>query len=401
MFRGSAREVFEFVVEHYRTYGALPHMDTVLDEIDVEDEFIFATPEPPAFYARRVIERDALNAQRTRVKDIGEAIRSRDPNAVHEAAKNVVQVGLDKLQVGTGVVVNLNDNGQERWERYQQLKLIEDGIRGIRSPWAPIDAETGGYKPGDLITVAARLGLGKTWCAIVNAVCANRDGHAIGFVSPEMSRSSIEMRRDAALYRLPYRDMLRGELDFETEEFYRQQLLETPPGSLADWFVAAEGRVRDVADAEMFVRDTHVQFLIVDGIYLLNAGNDRMPWHERVMMVTRGLKEMALRCQIPVLATAQFNRSVRTGSMRAGTEAIGHTDAIGQFSDVVIGMFQDENMRMANQMVLRLLKNREGAPIEITANWDLTLMDFSPIGGQQEVNGHDNGPAGADQDILF
>jgi replicative DNA helicase len=403
MFRGESREVYEFIVEHYRSYGVLPKVDTVLAEIDVDEDFIFDTPEPSAFYASKVIDRDALNAQREKVKEIGTAIRERDPKAVHEAAKNVVQVGLDKLQVGNGVLVNLKYNGEERWERYQKLCEADGGVRGFRGPWEPIDNETGGFKAGDLVTIVARLGLGKTFNAILNAVRVSQGGARVGFVSPEMSRSSLELRRDAITYRLPYRDLLRGELDFETSEYYREQLHAAPTDDIPDWFIAAEGRVRDVADAEMFVRDTHIEFLVVDGIYLLNAGNDRAPWHERVMMVTRGLKELALRCQIPILCTAQFNRSVRTGATRGGTEAIGHTDAIGQFSDVIIGMFQDENMRVANQMLLRLLKNRDGSPVELTVNWDLTLMDFSPLtGGPQEANGNDDdGAANADQDVFF
>jgi intein/homing endonuclease len=236
--------------------------------------------------------------------------------------------------------------------------------------------------PGTRAFVAEHLVVHNTWLSILNQVCCEKQGARVGFVSPEMTREAIELRRDAVNYRLPYRDLLKGELDFESEQQYHAALFAEAEGSAPDSFIAAEGYVTSVLDAELFAQEREIQILFVDGMYLLNppGDNGRMAWHERVMHVVRSLKELALKMKIPVFATGQFNRDVRAGSMRAGTESIGHSDAIGQFSDIIIGMFQDENMRVSNQMMLSLLKNREGPPIELLSNWDLIRMDFSEIG---------------------
>jgi replicative DNA helicase len=400
MLKGPARDFFEYMLEHHRDHGQLPHLETLIDEIDLDEDYIADIHEPPSFYAKKVIERDALNAQRSVVKEMSQAMRAREPVEVHETAKRLLKVGMDKLQSQTAPIVNTKHTAADRIARYEELKLLDDGIRGIRSEWAVLDSATGGFKPGDLVTFAARMGLGKTWAAVINSVAAERQNKVVGFVSPEMSRYAIEQRKDSVRYRLPYRDFTRGELDYAVEEAYYTAVREEAESESPDWLIAAQGAVTSVSECDVFVQERKLDMLIVDGIYLLHEGDGRMPWHERVMLVVRGLKELALKREIPVLATAQFNRSVRTGSMRAGTESMGHTDAIGQFSDIVIGLFQTEDMRIANQMSLRMLKNREGPPIEMTVRWDLIAMDFSPVSSSADDQPAEDGDRGPGQEEI-
>jgi len=403
MLRGQSRRAFEFIRSHYSDYGVLPKVDTVLNECDIDPDFEFGIDEPAAFYAKKVVDRAALNEQKKVAADLREALIDRDPHAVHDVAKSIVQVGLERLSAQRGSVVNQKYNTDERWARYQRLKSIDGGVVGYNTPWKLMDDATGGWRDGALITCVARLGLGKTFCSIVNQVCCEAQGARVGFVSPEMTRESIELRRDSIRYKLPYRDLLKGELDFTSEAQYYEALCTEAEGPAPDSFVASEGYITSVLDAELFAQERNVDILFVDGMYLLSppGDNGRMAWHERVMHVVRSLKELALKMKIPVFATGQFNRSVRSGSMRAGTESIGHSDAIGQFSDIIIGMFQDENMRVSNQMMLNMLKNRDGPPIELLINWDLVRMDFSEIGAPGDGDGAGGGGDFVDEETMF
>lgn len=398
MLRGQSRDAYEFIRAHYGEFGVLPAVETVLNECDIDPDFErVKVEEPCAYYAKKVVERMAFNKQKEAAQDLRQAMVDRDPHAVHETAKGIVSVGLECLTTMRGSVVNQKHNTDERWERYQRLKSIEGGVVGFNTPWQAMDEATGGWRDGALITCVARLGLGKTWMSILNQVTCEKQGVRVGFVSPEMTREAIELRRDAVNYRLPYRDLLKGELDVESERQYYEALCAEADGPAPDSFVASEGYVTSVLDAELFAQEREIQILFVDGMYLLNppGDNGRMAWHERVMHVVRSLKELALKMKIPVFATGQFNRNVRSGSMNAGTESIGHSDAIGQFSDIIIGMFQDENMRISNQMMLSLLKNREGPPIQLLSNWDLIRMDFSEIGSPADAEN----PGGFEDDL--
>ena len=267
--------------------------------------------------------------QRKHLKEMGEALADRDPEGVYEEAREIVRECVWTFHLGSGMIADLNKTGKEQWERYEIRKAAEDGILGIRSPWDLLDQETGGFKPGDLTTIVARLGVGKSWLALLLADAAERQGKNVGFVSLEMEVEAIEIRRQAIKYGIPYRDLKRGELDNETEERLKEELLKEKNGG-PRWFIATGARVSTIAEAEMFVEETQCDFLIIDGIYLMNEGDGRMPMHERVMAAIRGLKRLGQRKRIPTSATAQFNRTVKKGSMQAGSEAIGHTDAIGQ-----------------------------------------------------------------------
>jgi len=402
MFRGEARDAFEFLLEHFRAHGVLPNRDTLLEDVGIDPEFDFDPVEPTSYYATKVRERWALTAQRAVLKEFAEAIEAKDPEQVHDVACRVVQVGLDNLDSIRGTLVDINKTAPERLAFYAELKAADGGIRGIRTPWAPIDAETGGLKKEDLVSIVARLGVGKTWLALVIAQFARVfERKKVGIISMEMARTSLQLRLDALEYGLPYRDLLHGELDTETEDRYltgladvQRRLVENEPPEHPGLHIATGGRVKNVADCEMFVQETGIDLLVVDGAYLLQEGGKNTPRHERVEMAVRGLKRLAQKRKIPVVQTVQFNRTVRTGATSAGSESIGHTDAIGQDSDVVIAMFQDENMRAGNQMNLRMLKNREGRPAELLVNWDLVLMQFDPLGGASDLRADDGGGDG-------
>lgn len=397
MLRGPARDAYEYLVKHYREHGVMPSRETILYEVDPEDAFDYEPDEPCSYYAKSVVRRAALQAQRELIRDIGDAVQDRDPEKVHAVAKEILRAGSRDYLLGTGTVTNAKYTRKERWELFLEAEEAEEGIQGVRSPWETLDKETGGQMPEDLLTIVARLGTGKTWAAILFAIAAEKQGKTVGFISMEMSKKAVERRRDALLYLLPYFDFKRGELDHEARARY-QEAMEAPPSEEdPDWFIAAGGRVRDISDAEIFVEETGCDVLIIDGVYLMQSDNPRMPRHERIEEAIRGTKRLAQRKKISVVVTAQFNREVRANALRGEAGSIGGSDAIGQDSDVVLGMFQDETMRNSRQMLIQSLKVREGRPVEIPISWDFTSMNFN----EMAVSDSPEGPAEPFEDTLF
>lgn len=379
MIRGYAQQVYEYIVSHYREYGRMPTRDTLLGDLEIDPEDDFDPDEPLLYYADRIVANAALKEQREYLKEMRESLQDRDPERIYEGAKKIVRESSWRYGIGGGRLTNLKEAGQSEWERYVRRRDAEDGILGIRSGFDPIDQETGGFQPGGLTTIVARLGVGKSWLALILADRASRQGCKVGFVSLEMEEEAIQLRRRAIAWEIPYRDLKRGELDSATEERLREYLLSGPHPDEPDWFIASSGRVTDIAEAEMFVEETAVDLLIVDGIYLMSEGNSKMPMHERTMLAIRGLKRLGQRKGIHTVATAQFNRNVKKGSMQSGTENIGHSDAIGQDSDNVFGLFRDSDMIEAKQMQLSILKVRDGVPRDIVIDWDFERMSFGVV----------------------
>lgn len=375
--RGESRPVYEYIINHWRDYGKMPDRETLLQDVDIRPEMEDLDPvEPCRYYADKVVQRAALKAQRSLVREIGQALGDRDPEGVYEAAKDLITESVFDFHLGQGQIQDFTETGQDQWERYLVRKAADGGILGIRSPWDTLDQETGGWLPGALTTIVARLGIGKTWAALMVALAAEEQGKTVGFVSLEMEAEAVEIRRQALKYGIPYRDLRRAELDSETEERLMAELLKEKQDG-ASFFIASSGRVTTIAETEIFAQETNCDLLIVDGIYLMNEGEGRMPMHERVMLAIRGLKRLGQKQRLPTLCTAQFNRTVKKGSMQAGSEAIGHTDAIGQDSDNVLALFRDKELREANMMMFSTLKVREGVPVEMIVNWDFQSMDFT------------------------
>ena len=48
-------------------------------------------------------------------------------------------------------------------------------------------------------------------------------------------------------------------------------------------------------------------------------------------------------------------------------------------SDIVLGLFRDRDMEMNNEMLVRMLKCREGQEIDFTLLWDLHQMKFEVL----------------------
>lgn len=377
MLKGQSKKALDWLYGHYREYGVVADITTLIAEVTIDEELSKQeTPEPIEYYVKCVLSRAALNSQKGALVGVAGAMRARDPEEVHEAAKALVQVGLDHEGVETAKIIDLDLTKQQRLERYLVRKGLVDGVPGIRTPWAMLDLETQGLKPGAMWTLLAASGTGKTFCALIMAAHAKRQGATVGFVSPEMSRDAIENRFDAIYYGLPYADFLRGELDSSVEEYYTTKINEDVPEGDGKFLVAEQGRIQSLTDVELFVIDTKCDILVVDGMYLLQAGDPRIPFHERMTLIARGIKLTALKRNISALTTGQFNRNVRQSATSANFDAVGHSSSVIHYADAVLGMFQPEEARAESRMHMNMLKNREGQPIQFDVNWDMVAMNF-------------------------
>jgi len=96
-----------------------------------------------------------------------------------------------------------------------------------------------------------------------------------------------------------------------------------------------------------------------------------------VTNLTRDIKQLAMRKQVPIIVTSQLNRG--SSKRRASLANMAYSDSIGMDADVVIALFQDEALRDDDKMLVKLLKQREGMQLEFTIKWDLSDMVFDTI----------------------
>jgi hypothetical protein len=135
---------------------------------------------------------------------------------------------------------------------------------------------------------------------------------------------------------------------------------------LADGALSAK-----VVDLQMLCNQLQPDILFIDGAYLLRCDNQRLQRHDRINTNVEDIKQyLADGLSIPVVQTFQFNREMKKKDVeQVDLEHIAGSDAIGQLSSVVLGLFEEDSIETAIQRKIRILKGRHGEKGEFNINW--------------------------------
>lgn len=223
-----------------------------------------------------------------------------------ELGQQVFTLGRE-LDVGEGLVPM--STIVER-QRAGLIAAIEGSdVGGLLCGFPSIDATTRGFHPGELIIVAARTSVGKTMFGLNVAENVARAGHSVALFSVEMSEAEVFRRLVSTAAGVDSHRMLSGRLP---ESQYGQ--VYAAMEAAAGWsFYVDDSADMSPAIVESRARALKAQgrldLLIVDYAQLLRGDSRRYDSRtSEVSSVARGLKVMAKRLDVPVIALAQLNR---------------------------------------------------------------------------------------------
>ena len=95
-------------------------------------------------------------------------------------------------------------------------------------------------------------------------------------------------------------------------------------------------------------------------------------------MVIRELKQMAIRFDIPIVLSVQFNRNQKKRSNKAlDLGDIAGSDSIPQDASIVLGVRQGQPPFQERQRVIEGMKNREGMDATFAINFGFDPVDMS------------------------
>jgi len=278
-------------------------------------------------------------------------------NLLDEAEQRLFGISQQNLR---GEFVSLRKTLEESFDLLDELYKNKGKLRGVPSGFTTLDTKLNGFRPSNLIIVAARPSVGKS------ALLLNIAQHAsvqhkvpIGIFSLEMSRDELAIR------------MVSSQANIDS--------FKITSGKLSDDELAAYGEASGIlADAPIYIDDTpsisimelrtkarrlHVdkgiQMIIVDYLQLMRGRNLENRVQE-VSEISWGLKALAKELKIPVVAAAQLNRSVeQRGSKLPQLSDLRESGSIEQDADVVIFLHRpdDENR---NEVMLSISKHRNG-----------------------------------------
>lgn len=264
----------------------------------------------------------------------------------------------------------------------RQLAQLIDGTgleQGLQTTFLDLD-EKHGFRPGDLIVLAARPGMGKTALALNLLERVSLKEHkAVLMFSLEMPCDQLVMRMLSAHARIPHENLRRGRL---TPEDKRRITLSGSALRDARVYIdeSSQPTLAEIrAKARRLRRDGALDLIIVDYLQLLQARAESR--QNEIALISRTLKSVARDLKVPVLALAQLNRKAEDRTdHRPMLADLRESGAIEQDADLVLLLMREElygetedNRDKAQVFVA---KNRHGPTGEFTLRFDKRYMRF-------------------------
>jgi replicative DNA helicase len=388
------KDIWEWVTEYSREYGSLPPAQEAARKFPslFEDD---ETPADAEYYLQELKKRRLHFRLKDAIVEVGKVLKEKDPVAGLRLVEAVVAQAQGDVR--TSMDQDITRTPEARYEEYQRVKSL-GGMTGLPTPWPTLSRWTLGFRPGDLVVISARPGTGKSWLLTLLADEVHITSKKVPLiVSREMATEQFTRRIDAARAKIPYAGLRGGDLSAEQEERFLTMLREY--ADTPNFWVSSDDAAMGVTGLSAKVDQFQPDILFVDGLYLMRDDKGETGW-EGITNLTRDLKRLAVRKQIPVVVTTQLNRKAK--GLKASLDNLALSDSIGQDADLILGLLQTDDMRNNLELMVRLLKQREGLTGEFKIRWDLALMNFGELGG--EAKDEDAPPPEEDFDgeaILF
>lgn len=398
-------EVLEAYIQIYKTIGNVPSVELLQQSV-------------PQFRCQSTyVINDLLNSIKIFVKDRINKQASNELIAIAgEVSKNgITELVSDKLNnlmntdANTIMYNNIIDNIDEIYNR-----TIDKS--GIRTDTKKIDDYIGGLKPGQLSTVAAFTGGGKSTFAVCLMHSAIKQGFNVCYLS-------LELSADHLLYNLISRHSVDIDEKFQKKfkkpiehtalknktlpngdwEYIKNKIipdLKKQPGKFyildeqdleARTFFAFSSKLQEIENIANEETGHGIDLLVVDHIQMLQYSETNSRQSENTI-INKWVNYFRSQCldflktkrQIHVLMCAQINRQ---GWARAAKHdglydltALKEANEIETASAIIISLFTDPALANGKEIKFGILKNRDGIKSDRA---DVIYCDFAHqlIGG--------------------
>lgn len=273
----------------------------------------------------------------------------------------------------------LGDEAEGVWSKYLEAKA-NPGLRGITLGWPTMDYLTNGAEGGDVIALAGRPSMGKSYLLLEMAQAAWITGNSTAVVSMEMSLEQICRRWIARYLRINPNFIRKGELSTFGEQRLRaaiDAISNMPPVHLI-----AGDMHKEVAGIAAMIEEHSPDAVYIDSAYLMvpSARTGMVKGWEMLGKVMVELKQLASHYNIPIIGSFQFNRNVRSNSDKeADLSDVGGGDSIPQAASIVIGVRQGPAPFESTQRMVTVMKNREGETGRFPIAFEFSPMNFDEV----------------------
>jgi replicative DNA helicase len=380
-FRGTEANAFTFIANHILAYGVLPSRTTL---IEAKIELPAEVSEPPAFYLKQVKDRHIKLSLKTALEAAGKVINDNPSHALGIILEQSLEL---QRQKNSNKLVDMSKEGFDKigaeYAKVQKNNL-SDIPSGLQLGWPTFDKMCGGIEGGDLVSIIGRPAAGKTYCLLHAVNTAWRNGKIPLVISMEMTPMKIMQRAITMLTHKSITQLKHGKLSSQSQKNmmnYLADMKEQPPYYVVDGNLSAT-----VNDIIVLCKELQPDVVFIDGAYMLRSTNkNAQRWDRQTETAERIKGEIAGELGLPTMISYQFNRTSvkekKAGPI--GVEGIAYTDAIGQLSSIVLGLFKPEGVETIREREIEILKGRDGESGKFAIEWNFDVgpryMSFDEI----------------------
>ncbi|MBA1444797.1 MAG: hypothetical protein M3H12_13825 [Chromatiales bacterium] len=285
--------------------------------------------------------------------------RSQEPLEDIEADITARLEGINRCQSGeyksiSEALMAALDTIDRNYQRCQ-----DGGVSGVSTSLSALDRRLGGYQPQKLYIIAARPSIGKTAFVWQTASQAASNGIPVGMCSLEMGMDELGIRYFASRYGLNGSAISFGdgaEIDRLGVAMTADPIGDPKLMIDTDTF-SLSGIISRITE---WRRKHAIELAIVDYIGLVDA--EAATTNEKLGKITRSLKILAKRLNIPVLAVSQLNRRVEQEKRRPVLADLRDSGSVEQDADAAIFLHVEKENEGSIEVPVEigLLKNRVG-----------------------------------------
>lgn len=325
------------------------HRNGLLDQLeDGRSELLNLQSSTPAIsnaacYARIVADHHRLRRLITTAGEIAELGYSL-PTEVDEAVDRAESLLFGLTDAGRRRRLQTMEEALHDWLNVLERRFEGTEPPGVQTGFVDLDRMLLGLHPGQLVTIAGRPAMGKTVFACQTAANAAVSGHAVLFVSLEMTHQEVTERLVSAASRVGLQRIRSGKIADKD-----WPLITDAVGRIGDWPIIVDD---DSGATLLSIRGAarraaqklgRLDVVIVDYLQLLNTTGRAENRQVEIAELSRGLKRLAGELGIPIVTLAQLNREVeKRADKRPMLSDLRESGAVEQDSDVVVFLYRDD-----------------------------------------------------------
>lgn len=386
---GDYAEVFDYIVDHYKQYKALPDSATLIERFDYLE--YFEVDEPDEYIVDRLRE-ELVSSEVSQIYEKSKEIADKKGNL---EAIDYLKQALQRVEVDSSVAsVELLDDFDTR------LQHTTDVTQNTAEWFIPtgfdeLDNDINGFQRGDeLVVLYARTNQGKSWISEKIATYMTEIGFRVGYFSPEMNELDIGYRFDTLHGHISNNAMRLGREDekFSLSEYQKYgETLKDIKGKLFITRPKTFNRKVTVSRLRQWIKSDKLDAVFIDGITYLSDERYKRGDSKTISLtnISEDLMELSGELHVPIVVVVQANRGGVVDKNSLDTpelENIRDSDGIAQNASIVYAIRQ---VKLKSGETFLMFDNKKMRGGEVGKSykyrWDINYGTFEAV-EEKDIN---------------